>query len=283
MTMAAFMLISCGSKKPVKKEIGIQLYSMRSAFSKCEGNYMPILQDLANWGYTFVEPANYNQGKGLFYGSTPEEFKKNLESVGLRALSSHTTRNLTAEEIANHDFSAGLEWWKKAIADHKAAGMEYIVTPSIPFPSTLAELKVVCEYMNEVGKLCAESGIKYGYHNHSGECYHLEDKVMLQFMLENTDPQYVFFELDVYWAVMGQASPVEYFKKYPGRFRLLHIKDRCTLGDSGMVGFDAIFNNKELAGVENIIVEVECDPYPSVENSAKYLLNAPFVPASYGK
>lgn len=271
----------CMNKTPEKKEMGIQLYSMRDAFAKCEGNYMPILEDLARWGYTSVEAANYDQGAGTFYGSTPEKFKADVESVGMKALSSHTTRNLSGEEIANHDFTAALEWWKKAITDHKAAGMEYIVTPWLAVPGSLAELKVVCEFMNEVGKLCAEAGLKYGYHNHGFEFSKLEDKRILDFMLENTDPRYVFFQLDVYWCVNGQAAPVDYFTRYPGRFTLLHIKDVCTLGESGMVGFDAIFGHAAEAGMKEYFVEVECNPYPSVENSAKYLLNAPFVKASY--
>lgn len=282
MVLAATTFVSCGSaKKTVKKDMGIQLYSLRNEFANCNGNYMPILEDLAKWGYTSVEAASYDQGNGLFYGSKPEEFKKNVESVGMKVLSSHTTRNLSAEEIANHDFTAALEWWKKAIADHKAAGMEYIVTPWLSVPATLAELKTICEYMNEVGKLCAEAGLKYGYHSHSHEFKKVEDKVMLKYMLENTDPKYVFFELDVYWCVIGQAAPVEYFREYPGRFTMLHIKDLCTVGESGMVGFDAIFANAELAGMKDFIVEVECDPRPSVENSAKYLLNADFVKTSY--
>ena len=271
----------CKDKAPEKKEMGIQLYSMRDAFAKCEGNYMPILEDLARWGYTSVEAANYDQGAGTFYGSAPEKFKEDVESVGMKVLSSHTTRNLSNEEIAAHDFTAALEWWKKAIVDHKAAGMEYIVTPWLAVPESLEQLKVVCEFMNEVGKLCAEAGLKYGYHSHSFEFSKLEGKRMLDFMLENTDPQYVFFELDVFWCVYGQASPVDYFTRYPGRFTMLHIKDECTLGESGMVGFDAIFNHAEEAGVKEYIVEVECNPYPSVEESAKYLQAASFVKASY--
>ena len=84
------------------------------------------------------------------------------------------------------------------------------------------------------------AGIRFGYHNHSHEFRKVEDQaVMLEYMLEHTDPENVFFQLDVYWAVMGQASPVDLFRKYPGRFRMLHIKDRREIGQSGMVGFDA--------------------------------------------
>lgn len=284
--VAAVAMTSCCSQKCAKggaqkKEMGIQLYSMRSEFG--DKGYKAILKDLASWGYTSVETANYDYGKGTFYGATPEEFRKEAANLGIKVLSAHTSHNLSKEEIANHDFKAGLEWWKKAIADHKAAGMEYIVTPGMGATETLAEMKVCCEYMNEVGKLCAEAGIKYGYHNHSFEFNKIEGTPMYDYMIENTDPRYVFFEMDVYWATRGGASPVEYFKRYPGRFSLLHIKDLCTVGESGMVGFDAIFNAYETSGMENFVVEVECEPRPSVENSAKYLLNAPFVKKTYRK
>ena len=113
--------------------------------------------------------------------------------------------------------------------------------PSMRRIETLDGLATYCRYFNEVGARCKAAGIKFGYHNHSREFEKVEDRVMLDYMLENTDPDKVFFQMDVYWTVMGQASPVDYFTKYPGRFRLLHIKDRREVGQSGMVGYDAIF------------------------------------------
>ena len=106
--------------------------------------------------------------------------------------------------------------------------MEYIVTPYLPVPKTLKEMQTYCDYLNAIGKKCREAGIKYGYHNHAHEFQKIEDKaVMLDYMIENTDPENLFIELDVYWAVMGKASPVDYFHKYPGRFKMLHIN--CLL------------------------------------------------------
>ena len=106
-------------------------------------------------------------------------------------------------------------------------------------------------------------------------------------MIANTNPDSVFFQLDVYWSMMGKASAVEYFKKYPGRFKLLHIKDKLEVGQSGMVGFDAIFNAAADAGVENIVVEAEGSSYGDImrtmAESAEYLLKAPFVEISYAK
>ncbi len=84
--------------------------------------------------------------------------------------------------------------------------------------------------------------------------------------------------------MMGQASPVDYFNKYPGRFKLLHIKDRREIGQSGMVGFDAIFKNTDKAGVENYYVEIE-EYTDGIEKGAKesadYLIAAPFVKPAY--
>jgi sugar phosphate isomerase/epimerase len=86
---------------------------------------------------------------------------------------------------------------------------------------------------------------------------------------------------------MGKAYPVEYFRKYPGRFKLLHIKDHRELGESGMVGFDAIFNNLETAGVEGIIVELEAftngDWKESIKMCADYLLKSDFVKKTYSE
>ena len=66
---------------------------------------------------------------------------------------------------------------------------------------------------------------------------------------------------------------------------MLHIKDELEIGQSGMVGFDAIFRNAGLAGLENYVVEVERYSYDDVEKSVKesidYLLNAPFVEKAY--
>ncbi len=271
----------CEAKKQ-DKDISIQLYSIRDTIARAGYNLDSIFKGLAEMGYKGFEAANYSNGK--FYGKTPEEFKAVAEKYGLTVLSSHTNRNLNAEEMASGDFTEALKWWEQCIADHKAAGMKYIVNPGCGRPGTLKELKTICDFFNEIGKMCNAAGLKYGYHNHSHEMVKVEDQVMLDYMIENTDADKVFYELDVYWAVMGKRSPVEFFNKYPGRFTLLHIKDHREVGQSGMVGFDAIFNNYKTAGVKDIIVEIEGCKGTTMDGakaSIDYLLNAPFVPASY--
>lgn len=293
---AALLAVSCGQSGNAgeagangqKKEIAVQLYSVRSligAFGNSSSDYKPLLDTLAKMGYTAVEAASYSDD-GKLYGQDPAQFKADVEAAGMKVLSSHCNKYLTEQEIRTGDFSEALKWWDTCIAAHKAAGMKYLVMPYLGVPSTVKELQAYCDYFNQVGKKCQENGIKFGYHNHAHEFQKVENKeVMYDYMLQHTDPELVFFEMDVYWTVMGHASPVDYFKKYPGRFKVLHIKDEREIGQSGMVGFDAIFKNAGTAGVENIVVEVERYSYDDVARSIKesidYLEAAPFVPAVY--
>ena len=282
------LFLSCSSpatepsKQASKKEVCIQLYSVRSLL-KDNSQLEQVLQQLADMGYTSVETAQYSDGK--FYGKTPQEFKQLVEKTGMTVLSAHTNRPLTEEELASGNFDKALEWWKQCIADHKAAGMKYIVTPWMGVPKTLKDLQTNCDYLNAIGKLCKEAGLQYGYHNHAHEFQKVEDKeVMYDYMLNHTDPAYVFFQMDVYWVVRGQNSPVDYFTKYPGRFKMLHIKDHREIGQSGMVGYDAIFRHTDEAGVQDIVAEIEQYSVPvleSVKQSLDYLQDAPFVKTTY--
>jgi sugar phosphate isomerase/epimerase len=202
----------------------------------------------------------------------------------MKVLSSHTTRALSENELRTKDFPESLAWWDKAIEAHLAAGMQYIVAPWMNVPKTLDDLQTYCDYYNAIGQKCKEKGLSFGYHNHSHEFTKIDNVVMYDYMLAHTNPELVFFQMDVYWTVIGRQSPVEYFQRYPGRFTLLHIKDHKELGQSGMVGFDAIFKNTDAADTKFLIVEVEnysCTPVESVRRSLEYLRACPQVKVSY--
>lgn len=288
LTIALLMLSSFSVKAEEKeqmarpkKDIALQLYSLRDDIQK---DYAGTIKKAGKMGYTAVEAAGYGNGK--FYGKTPEEFKADIEAAGMKVLSSHTKKSLSEKELSSKDFSESLKWWDEAILAHKAAGMKYIIMPSMDMPKTLKDLQTYCEYYNEIGKRCKENGMSFGYHNHAFEFQKVEGKMMYDYMLENTNPEFVFFQMDVYWVVRGQQSPVDYFNKYKGRFELLHIKDNKELGQSGMVGFDAIFKNTDASGAKHLIVEVEnynFTPEESVKKSLDYLLNCPLVKKSYSK
>ena len=161
--MTALATVGC-TGKPVsdtegetdgKKDINIQLYSVRDKILPDYSNLDSLLFELGKMGYTGVEAANYNEGK--FYGRTPQEFREAVEKAGMVVLSSHTGRGLTAEELDKGDLQEALKWWDRCIADHKAAGMSYIVTPWMDVPASLKDLQTYCRYYDEIGKRCRET------------------------------------------------------------------------------------------------------------------------------
>ena len=142
--MSAMLVAACGqqpkAQEPVKKDMGLQLYSIRNVIGNAEkyaANHEEVFKALAGMGYTAVEAANYDGEQGLLYGVKPEQYKADLEAAGLRSLSSHIGHSLSPEELKSGNFDESMKWWDKAIAVHKAAGCSYIVTPSFPVPDNL--------------------------------------------------------------------------------------------------------------------------------------------------
>jgi len=274
------------SSPAAKKKVGLQLYSLgRELTQDVPGG----LKKVAEIGYTTAELAGYGGGK--FYGAELAEFKKMVADAGLKVTGSHVNppvRKYTAEnkgELA--------DFWKKAVEDHAKLGVITLVQPGQPSIESNDDAKIVCEVFNQAGEIAKAAGIKWGYHNHSGEFQKAvkeEDKgrrgvqgdIIYDLMLNGTDPKLVFFEMDVYWTVMGQQDPLDYFEKYAGRFPVLHIKDRSILGQSGMMNFENIFKKAYEKGLDEFYVELEgirsgMTQFEGVKLCFDYLNKAPFV------
>lgn len=271
-----------------RKKMNVQLYSLRSLIGTPERfaqNHQYVLSRLSQMGFTGAEAASYDNGK--FSGMEPAAFRKALNDAGLEFVSSHTSRTLTKDELASGDFAEALKWWDVCIDAHKAAGVPYLVMSYSQPLSSEAELKTMAAYLDAIGKKCREAGIRFGYHSHSHEFRKVGETTMMDWFIAHTAPENVFFEMDVYWAVVGGVSPVEYMRKYPGRFELLHIKDKYEIGQSGMVGFEPIFKNFGTAGTRGYIVELEQASTPNIlkglRESILYLRNASYVKEDYGR
>jgi sugar phosphate isomerase/epimerase len=266
-----FSAVSSG--KTAKKEIGIQLYSVRDAMRT---DPVGTIEKLGAMGYKTVETAGYSDGK--LYGMNPVDFRALVEKNGMKVLSAHCGGMVPSKE----NWDEVMAWWDKCIDANKAAGVSYIVQPSmnkIAYES-LKGLQLYCDYFNAVGEKCAAKGIKFGYHNHAGEFKELEGQVIYDYMLQHTDPSKVFFQLDLYWIYKGGKVATDYFKKYPGRFLLYHVKDEKELGESGEMDFESAFKMAKKAGMQHYIVEVErynYDPIVSVQKSLEFLMNAGYV------
>ncbi|MEL6922425.1 MAG: sugar phosphate isomerase/epimerase, partial [Bacteroidota bacterium] len=60
---------------------------------------------------------------------------------------------------------------------------------------------------------------------HGYEFQPYEAGTLMDYIIENTNPEWVNYELDIYWAYHGGADPVALLKKYPDRWKMLHLKD----------------------------------------------------------
>ncbi|MCB0821835.1 MAG: sugar phosphate isomerase/epimerase [Bacteroidales bacterium] len=244
--------------------IGIQLYTIRDMVS----NDLPgTLKILAEIGYNTIEAAGYGDGK--FYGYEPNEFKKLVEDTGLIPLSTHS--GVTIENAA------------KVAEDSIRAGMRYLVLPSLgsDYRKDMDGYKRAAEDFNKIGEVCKLAGISFGYHNHGFEFVKMNGEVPYNVLLENTDPELVFMQVDTYWMVYGGYDPLDYFNSYPGQFKLWHVKDmvedesqESTEIGSGKLDFPAYFDMAKTAGLEAVFVEQESfkiDPVKSITKSYQYL------------
>ena len=95
--MTALTVVGCtgkpvseaGGDPAAKKDINIQLYSVRDKILPDYSNLDSLLFQLAEMGYTGVEAANYNEGK--FYGRTPQEFREAVSARGKKAWAEYTS------------------------------------------------------------------------------------------------------------------------------------------------------------------------------------------------
>ncbi|MDR1154056.1 MAG: sugar phosphate isomerase/epimerase [Bacteroidales bacterium] len=275
------ILSSCGgsgskgaASKTPKKHVGLQLYSLRDDVNDL--TIRKVLEIVAQMGYVNLETAGYNDGK--IYGTDPAEFKKMVDDLGMRVTSAHLGRNLSDNR------SDDMNWWNKAVEAHAAAGMKYMIMPSSPLDgegATLDNVKRYGEYFNEIGLITAGVSMTFGYHNHAFEFKNkIDDTPVYDLLLENTSPDHVIFENDVYWTQVGGYNPVDYMKKYPQRIKVLHIKDEKAIGASGTMDFKAIFDQAYASGVKDWYVEVERydgTPQEDVKKSYDFLAAADYV------
>ena len=270
------------------KSLGLQIYSLGGELTKDVPAGMKKIKEI---GYSTLELAGYNDGK--ISGMDMMEFKKIAEDNGLKITSSHV--NPPTGTYTPENRQSIMEFWKKTADDHAKLGVKYLVQPGQPSTRSVEEVGYVCDIFNEAGKVIKAAGIPFGYHNHDFEFVkvvpggkeavfgrHNKGDIIYDLFLKGTDPSLVFFEMDVYWTVIGQNDPVEYMKKYADRIKLLHIKDRAILGQSGFMNFEMIFKQANENKIKEFYVELEGMPdgrsqFDGVKGCADYLLEAPFV------
>ena len=259
-----FLVSSAFAVAPMakKKHLGIATYSVKGLETDLEGTFRSLQQD----GYVVMEIANYNTSEGTVEGYSPSDYAALVEKYGMDIISSHARASFDVNDV-----DGTLAGWGKVFDDHKAMGCKYVVFPMNRWADNVEQMKVECELMNKIGEEANKRGIKFGYHNHNMEFENIPgtDQKIEDFLISNTDPDKVFFQMDVYWVTQGGADPVTYLKKYPDRFKVLHIKDDYVIGESGKIDYKAIFDQFYKNGYKDWFVEIE--EYISPEQRAEMM------------
>jgi sugar phosphate isomerase/epimerase len=245
---------------------GIQLWTVKEAMHE---NPQETLRQLASFGYKQIE--SFEGEKGMFWGMKPAEFKTFVEDLGMTLLASHCN--------VKENFEAKVE-------QAAEIGMEYLIDPYEGPQESLDDYRRMAERFNSLGELCKQHNLRFAYHNHDYTFKEVAGEMPQDILLKQTNPELVDFELDIYWVVTAGADPEKYFREYPNRFRLCHVKDRLTevaaaetnastvLG-KGTIDYPRILATARENGMQHYLVEQErfegMTPLESSKLNAAYM------------
>ena len=239
--------------------IALQLYSVRD---DCAGDLSLTLQAVAQMGYEGVEFAGY-------YDRTAEELRGMCDDLGLKVAGTHTGLNtLLGDELA------------KTVAFNKGLGNPYLIVPGLPgeYQGSQQAWLDTAKLFNEIAGRIADQGMFTGYHNHTGEFTPMDGKIPWDIFGSNTRDD-VVMQIDIGHALRAGADPVSFIERYPGRSKLVHLKEYSATNDKANVGegeisWDAVFHACEtVGGTEWYIVEQESYAYPPIECAERCIEN----------
>ena len=246
-------------------KIGLQLYTVRRQMTV---SVEKTLAQVAAIGYKQVEFAGYN-------GRPPRAIKQLLDDNGLTAPSSHIGLDTLRGP------------WNRTLSD--AAEMDHkwltIASMANSDSNSLDALKRTADLIHKCADDAKFYKIKIGYHNHTQEFKEVEGKRIYDHLLELVKPDELDFEMDLCWITAGGGDPLAYFKKYPGRFAMVHVKDAGPAPEyhmedvgKGVIKWADIFKQRKQAGIKHYFVEHDnpADPMASIKTSFDYLKGLQF-------
>jgi sugar phosphate isomerase/epimerase len=259
LTAGALLLPSLTFAAKKVSNVGVQLYTFRDAMMTDPSG---TLKKIAALGIKQIESASSN--KGLYYGLTPAQIKQQCADLGLTLRSAHTSVDKN---------------WQQTIAQAAETGQEYLICSSLPSRGqTVANYQKIAEIFNKAGEDCKKANIKFGFHNHAEEFEQDNGQVLFDVMLKNTDPDLVHMEMDLGWVVAAGKDPFAYFKDYPNRFPLWHLKDmkgkNSTEFGKGTLDIVGLLKQSKASGMKYFFVEQEeytSTPFESMKENMDYL------------
>jgi sugar phosphate isomerase/epimerase len=283
------------------KTVGVQLWSIATFLEKDFAGSMKLLSSI---GYRELElfgpyPFSSEQDKNAwtsvaksvgfsqsgYFNHSAKEFKTILDGEGLTTPAMHVGLDTLRNNMGPLAEAAHL------------LGQKYAGIAAIPASErrTLDDYKRVADDFNAIGEKAKSAGLQFYYHNHGYGLTEMEGKIPFDLILGRTDPATVFFEMDTFWTVAGGADPIKYLDAYPGRFKLMHVKDMSKpvrfSGDggdpqqwielfpyikdagSGVMNLKDILAHAKKNGLEHFIVEndVIVQPKESLESAYRFV------------
>lgn len=200
------------SAAPLRVPIGLELYSVRNLLPK---DFDGTLGQVSAAGYKEVEAAG-------FYNKPAAEIRSAMDKAGLRCISAHYTLTqfrTQMDELLEYAHGVGLEY----MICSSSGGIHR--DPNAKGEPSLDDWRYIAEEFNRVGAKVKAAGMTFGVHNHVPEFAVKDGVVVYDELLRLTDPRDVIFEMDCGWVTAAGHNPVDYLKKTPERFPLLHVKD----------------------------------------------------------
>lgn len=248
------------------KPFGLQLYTLRDELPK---DPKGVLKQVASFGYKQIE--GFEGRQGMFWGMSHTEFKKYMDDLGMEFVSSHCDINKDFEQKADQA---------------AAIGMKYLIAPYLGKQKTMDDYKRAAERFNDRAAICKKAGLRFAYHNHDYSFVPVDGVFPQDVMMQNTDKDLMDYEMDIYWVVTAGQDPIAWFKKYPNRFKLCHVKDRrkgaplsdhdaSVVAGTGSIDFPKILKAAEKEGMAYYIIEQEHYDNMTQVHAAK--LNADYM------
>ena len=292
---------SLSENEKLLEKIGVQLFSVPSSLEK---DFRGTIAILAQMGFTEIEmfgPYPYSADSGKerwkavtpmlgfsgsgYFGHSEEEVKSIFGEHGMTAPAMHTDLDTLENKMESLGKAA------------ETLGFEYVILPAIPDErrKTLDDYKAMADTFNTIGENAKKVGVKFSYHNHGYGLSEIDGQIPLHLILDNTDPELVFLEMDLFWTIAGKADPIAYLEKYPGRYRSMHVKDmkeikhfsgdggdasqwiplfpNMTSAGEGVVDLKSILPVAKKNGVKHFFAEQDMvqDPQTALKKSIDYL------------
>ncbi|TVP99455.1 MAG: sugar phosphate isomerase/epimerase [Balneolaceae bacterium] len=248
---------------------GVVSYTFRNQFQE---DFTGTLDMIKEMGIMNIEFSN-------LFGHTAVEIRQMLDQRGMFC----TSYGVGYDALVNHT--------ELAAEDALTLGASFVRVAWIPHDGefSIEHTRRAIRDFTEAGKILRDYGLRFAYHNHGYEFRPYEGGTLFDYMVQNSDPEYVNFQMDTFWVAQPGHDPVKLLKKYPDRFLLVHLKDLANDAESnfsgsapseydvplgtGQIDFEAFLRAAQNSAIEHFYIEDETeDVVTRVPQSREFLL-----------